>query len=186
MVRDYAKRPPPQKKRRRMPIVIAISVIAIALVIPTVMYYVRYQKIIHKKKLLLPTQSSKSAKPKVLTPPADTKQTKQSEFDFYTILPKMQVQVRSTTSTPIQISPQEAKGHYMLQVASLQSLKQAKQFKDKLFSLGYLARITTFQSKNGEVWNRVITGPYNSLREAEKAQTTLQQHHIDSILLQKS
>lgn len=183
MVRDYAKRPPPQKKRRRMPIVIAILVITIALVIPTVMYYARYQKVIHKKKLLLATQSSKPAKRKALTPPADTKQ---SEFDFYTILPKMQVQVRTPSSTPTQISPQEAKGHYMLQVASLQSLKQAKQFKDKLFSLGYLAHIATFRSKDGEVWNRVITGPYNSLREAEKAQTTLQQHHIDSILLKKS
>jgi len=181
MVRDYAKRPK-RKPRRKTRITIIVAIIAIA--VPASIYYVKYQNIIHRKdatiKKKLAIQPISTSRLKMTEQPTIRKQ---AEFDFYTILPKTQVQVPNSTNTELDITAQSANSRYILQVASLQSLKQAQQLKDKLFSLGYIANITSFESKGGIIWNRVMTGPYKSLEDAEDTQDRLRQQHIDGILI---
>lgn len=183
MVRDYAKRSTPKPRRKKRIFVTALIIIA-AIMIPASMYYLKHQNVIHRngqairKKLAIDPITT--VRPRPNKPPTINKQ---SEFDFYTILPKMQVQIPSSTNTGLEITGQAANSRYILQVASLQSLRQAQELKDKLFSLGHSATITSFESKDGVIWNRVMTGPYSSLDEAETAQSNLKQQHIDGILI---
>jgi len=182
MVRDYANRPPPQKPRRGMRITLTSVVIMVAIVIPALTYYTKYHKVIHNKNRIPKAVKIKATNP-VKSKSTRTFPAPKSEFDFYTILPKMQVPISNSTETTIRIpSPQDTKGHFMLQVASLQSLKEAQHLKSKLFALGYMASIESFQSNDGLAWNRVMIGPY-TIDDAEKAQVALHQQHIDSILL---
>lgn len=183
MARDYANQPPRQKKRRGMRIILTSVMITVVIVIFALTYYTKYHKVTHNKR-----QIPKTVKIKAIHP-VKSKSTRifpapKSEFDFYTILPKMQVPISNSTETTIRIpSPQDTKGHFMLQVASLQNLKDAQRLKSKLFSLGYMTSIEPFQSKDGIAWNRVMIGPYTAIDDAQKAEAALHQQHIDSILL---
>lgn len=172
MVRDYAKRRPPQPRRGKR-IFITIAIILVAMAAPILMYYFQYQKTIHHTARTTTPVAIKPLKPKTSATP---KSTPQAKFDFYTILPNMQVPIPSSMKHST----------YVLQVASLQSLQEAQQLKTKLFSLGCLARIESFQADDDTLWNRVLAGPYTNLHDAQKAQTMLHQQHIDSTLLLKS
>lgn len=102
-------------------------------------------------------------------------------FDFYTILPEMEVVV-----------PEAQKGSraadkpavYLLQVGSFRSFTEADALKAQLALLGVESKIETVAGKDQEVWHRVRVGPYGDAREINKIRTRLLNNNINAIMLQ--
>lgn len=73
---------------------------------------------------------------------------------------------------------------YVLQVASFQKPQDADALKAKLTLEGLDTSIQQFSNK-GETWYRVLVGPFNDQKKMNLAKTTLAQHNITPIVLQK-
>ncbi len=141
------------------------------------------------------------------TPPVETKLTTTTATAPETIPPPLSANTNTTTtsSTEESVSTQEKEPtvknptvkkpdikltetkntntteHYMLQMASLKNYADADRLKAQLTMLGFDIYIQSY-SKNGQIYNRVVMGPY-SKAIALQQQTLLQKNHIASILV---
>lgn len=124
-------------------------------------------------------------KPAAKIPPPPPK----PRFDFYTILPEMEVPVPEdeiTGKTREGVPQVEAPGTYLLQAGSFRSLEQADQLKAKLALLGLQADIQTVTINNKETWHRVRVGPFTDLDALNSARARLKENNLDAILLRIS
>lgn len=145
------------------------------------------------------TAKSENAKPKKTpeaktTPPVSTA----PKFDFYTMLPQMQVDVGGTVSTPTATveatktpvpaavppaAPVLTGGNqYTLQVASFRNFADADKVKANLTLQGFNVHVKPM-SVNGVTWNRVYIGPFSSLATAKNTQQDLASQKINSIIV---
>lgn len=79
MMKDYAKKSVNKEKPRRKKMGLSFFIIALAIILPALMFTVKYQKTKHPHK--------KMATIKQTTTPKKI-QNKTTDFDFYTLLPK--------------------------------------------------------------------------------------------------
>ena len=147
---------------------------------------------VQKKKTVQASTVSKSAKKSA----AEEKLTPKPRFDFYTILPEMEVvvpdpepeielQKKTTGAAPVVTAGQKAaavSADYMLQMGSFRKFSDADKLKASLALVGLEAEIQRFTLPGGEVVNRVRSGPYtrgqvNSLR------SRLKQNKINSLTI---
>jgi cell division protein FtsN len=141
---------------------------------------------------LEPTPESATEKaqpePAVPAPPAP-------RFDFYTILPEMEVvvpeeEIQASTAKPPppvvdktataekkSAAPQEI---YYLQAGSFRGAVQADRFKAKLALMGFETDIQTITINNRDTFHRVRVGPFNSLAALQNARKRLSQEGIDT------
>lgn len=106
-------------------------------------------------------------------------------FDFYTILPEMEVAIpeKELTGKPVHgLAQVEAAGTYILQAGSFGSFEEADHLKASLVLLGIEATIQTV-TVNKDTWHRVHIGPYKELTELNEVRARLKQNHIDAVLL---
>ena len=137
-------------------------------------------------------KSNKAAKAAV------TKKSKVIEptFDFYTLLPEMEVVVESpkqTTQKQIVTSPPQtpaanqtkkaAQVSYMIQVGSFKKADDADGFRARLALLGIESKVQTVTIDNKDTWHRVLIGPISGRNSADKLQKQLKQNSIDSLLM---
>lgn len=115
-------------------------------------------------------------------PAQKKKQAEKPRFEFYTLLPKMDV---GNHQTPVADTPTPKRvvnnSKYMVQVASFSSYKEADRLKAQLLLMGFNVDVKSFSSK-GKTWYRVQTGPYISQAAATKMQRRLMQSNFKSIL----
>lgn len=115
---------------------------------------------------------------------------KEQKFNFYTLLPELEVLIPESETRP----PQQDRGkdtstttgenkHYVLQVGSFQNLADAEKQKANLAFLGLQASIQHV-TVNRQSWHRVRTGPYSSRKELYKNQSLLKKQGIDAISLE--
>lgn len=119
-------------------------------------------------------------------------------FDFYTLLPEMEVVVENknkgkqpvVTSPPQQQQTQpettqttEPAASYMIQVGSFKKLADADGFRAKLAFLGIESKVQTVTIDNKDTWHRVQIGPIAGRDKADAVQKQLRQNDIDSLLL---
>lgn len=81
MIKDYVHRTKNPKKPGRKKALLTTLIIVLAITVPALMYYVRFQKTIHNKR---------QAKTHLLQPAKITSKkinNNNTQFDFYTILP---------------------------------------------------------------------------------------------------
>lgn len=114
--------------------------------------------------------------------------TAKPRFDFYTILPEMEVAVpeQETAAKPAQgegVAPVDKPGAYILQAGSFRSLEEADKLKASLVLLGVEASIQTVTVNNKDTWHRVQIGPYNDLAEVNQVRARLKQNNIEVVLL---
>lgn len=109
----------------------------------------------------------------------------QRQYDFYTVLPEMEVVVpeqeitrRSTNNnaTPARNGP------YYLQVGSFRSASDADSQKAKLALLGLVANVQAV-TVNGQTWHRVRLGPIDSARETDGMRRRLEDNGLEAIVL---
>jgi len=133
--------------------------------------------------------------------PAPAKKTPAApkpRFDFYTILPEMEVVVpdpapdkepaaapatggaapvvsaTARTTTP--------SAYYMLQMGSFRKFADADKLKASLALVGIEAEIQKFTLDGGEVFHRVRSGPYTS-NQVNTLRTRLAQNNINSLVI---
>ena len=136
------------------------------------------------------------------TPPAKPK------FEFYTLLPEMEVVVpdedlaapgpappesSGTAEVPTSAAveddapgdtdPALKSGHYILQVASFRSVKDADGLKAQLALLGFQAVVQTVAINSDEKWHRVRIGPYADRDSLEAARVRLRADGHDNPLV---
>lgn len=127
------------------------------------------------------TESGEAAKP---TP----------KFDFYTILPEMEVSVpewespteeqpaETTAATPASNTDTEAES-YLLQIGSFQQPDEAERVKARLALLGIHTEIQRVTIDGGDVWHRVRAGPYQDATKLEQLRQLLIENDIDFMLM---
>ncbi|KKM93246.1 hypothetical protein LCGC14_1210330 [marine sediment metagenome] len=130
-------------------------------------------------------------------------------FEFYTLLPEMEVVVdtpkkpdapvvtlpttpktvasTTTAQTPatstVSPAPQVDKISYLLQVGSFRKSSDADAYKAKLAFLGVESRVQTVTIDNKDTWHRVQIGPVIGREKADALQKQLKQNSIDSLLM---
>jgi len=148
----------------------------------------------------LPRQATVS-KPKVKKSAGVEKQKKKSQqgtpkprFDFYTILPEMEVVVPdpvdetdaksvavAKTQEPSNKRPTGTEG-YMLQMGSFRKLADADRLKASLALVGIQAEIQRVNIKGGDVYHRVRSGPYDRV-QVNRLRNKLKQNKISSLVI---
>lgn len=109
-----------------------------------------------------------------------------TRFDFYTILPEMEIAVPDdelSTSSNKPAKPMTKPGTYILQAGSFKTLEQADRMKANLALLGIEANIESVTINNKESWHRVRIGPYRNLDDLNRTRSRLKQNNIDALLL---
>lgn len=94
MIQDYAKKKmnnPPFRRR----IFITIFIIFFATIVPLILFYFKYQKAFHNRRLVPP--AIKMNVSEHTRKNADDQPT--TQFDFYTLLPKIEVPVTKSYDT---------------------------------------------------------------------------------------
>lgn len=129
------------------------------------------------------TTDARAVRKPVQAPPPAAK----TRFDFYTILPEMEIAVPEeelpTTPGATPSKPLIASGSYILQAGSFKTLEQADRMKASLALLGLEANIESVTINNKESWHRVRIGPYHNLDDLNRARRRLQENNIEALLL---
>ncbi len=112
-------------------------------------------------------------------------------FDFYTLLPELEVVIPEDDYTVSEESgpgahgtptPVETAGSFVLQVGSFKQYQEADRLKASLALLGVQAHIQKVEVNN-DIWHRVRLGPYTQLADVNALRKRLRAAHIDTILL---
>ncbi len=124
----------------------------------------------------------------------EQKAVQQPRFEFYTLLPKIEVQTNKTNkavkpenvakaektpATPSKVTSEPAQ--YILQIASVRNFHDADRLKAQLSLAGFDVSIQALKHNN-EDWFRVQVGPYPSKRIADNAKKRLTEQNISSIM----
>lgn len=108
-------------------------------------------------------------------------------FDFYTILPEMEVAVPLHEApgkrTGEALPSHDKTGSYLLQAGSFRSFEEADRLKASLVLLGLEASIQTVTVNNKDTWHRVHIGPYKTLTEIDAVRARLKENRIDTMVL---
>jgi cell division protein FtsN len=190
MARDYAKRPNKKRKSRGkskkgaggaawllMGVVIGLSLALIS--------YIKFQGRIKAPAALVSVlEETKTPQQK---PPAATHAAK-PKFEFYSLLPKMEVEVAHPnnthpTSTTTSTSTALEKAKFRLQLASFKQFSDADSLKAKLALEGFKLEIAAITLPPGEVWYRVRTPVLNDRNTALNLQKKLQKQAVPSIVV---
>ncbi len=117
--------------------------------------------------------------------PATTEQ-KSSRYDFFTVLPEMEVVVPedelSRQARPEAAVPQNDSEQFILQVGSFKDRADAEQRKAQLALLGETASIQSV-TVDGATWHRVRIGPVSGVRAADEKRNKLANSGIDSLVM---
>ena len=121
-------------------------------------------------------------------------------FEFYSILPELEVVVPDEPGTPAERPPESedrpgdaagtgapapaAPGTFYLQAGSFQKADQADRMKARIALLGLDVEIQSV-SINGERWHRVRVGPYTEKKTLRSAQQRLRDNDIDYLVLRE-
>lgn len=111
--------------------------------------------------------------------PAET--APETQFDFYTVLPKMSVETPKTETTSPSTNNKKTAPHandqYLLRVGAVKSYDKADQLKAELIMRGFDVSIQKILI-NKETYYRINVGPFSSREEAINQQKALQKEQI--------
>lgn len=121
-------------------------------------------------------------------------ETPKPRFDFYTILPEMEVVVPDPIDEPANkkvetkevaaatTTPSDSSVGYMLQMGSFRKYGDADRLKASLALVGIQAEIQRVNIKGGDVFHRVRSGPYDRV-QVNALRAKLKQKKISSLVI---
>ncbi|MAS40568.1 MAG: carbamoyl-phosphate synthase small subunit [Porticoccaceae bacterium] len=138
-------------------------------------------------------------------PPAEAGADAKPRFDFYTLLKESEVfvpegeepeiapapapppaqpeaQAQPTEAAPAAAEPEF---QFILQAGSFRSRADADSLRARLLLLNLSASVESAGARPGEVWHRVMVGPFDSQENLARARAALQQNGIDNILVKR-
>lgn len=131
-------------------------------------------------------QASTPSQPSITTEPK-----MKQKFDFYTLLPELEIvipheEIQLPKQKPTSANTQtqnDYKGGYLLQAGSFQQFNEADSLKARLALIGVEANIQSVEV-NKTKWHRVQIGPSHDRNALETLRKRLKASQIDTILLQ--
>jgi len=115
---------------------------------------------------------------------ADVQNADKPTFEFYDSLKNNEIIPPGDSKKHSTDSSTSPGASYLLQVGSFPKLQDADALKAKLILEGLDTNIQPF-NKNGQIYNRVLVGPFTDQNKMNQAKATLAQHNITPIVLQK-
>ncbi len=110
-----------------------------------------------------------------------------TQFDFYEVLPKLEVEVAKDAAKPSNSSAAGAidvPGSYVVQVGSYRNFADADRVRAKLAIQGIESNIQKI-SIDSDVWHRVRIGPINNLNKLEDTRRKLREAQIDALVIKQ-
>jgi cell division protein FtsN len=117
-------------------------------------------------------------------PAKPAKQTTETQFDFFTLLPEREVIVPEEQHPQEQSAASQEQYQFILQAGSFKTNADADRRRAELLLLGLEAKIEAVEA-NGDTWHRVYVGPFTSRSKLSKARTTLISEGIETLLLKR-
>lgn len=112
-----------------------------------------------------------------------------TEFDFYEVLPKLEVEVgrdNAKSDGSSSAGAIDAPGSYILQVGSYRNFPDADRVRAKLAIQGIESSIQKISIDGPEdVWHRVRIGPINNLNKLEDTRRKLREAQIDALVIKQ-
>ena len=139
---------------------------------------------INSPELVIENRPDKTAIAESETEPDD--QVPEPRFDFYQILPNMEVNVsewETDTQKESEELQQDESGVYILQVGSFEQQEAADELKARLALLGIQADIQRVVINGRDIRHRVRVGPYKDLDKLQEARDRLLANNLDYMLL---
>jgi cell division protein FtsN len=143
----------------------------------------------------LPQQASAvTKKPSKVDAKESQPDTPKPRFDFYTILPEMEVvvpdpveeqEVKTADVAEVPESttqPVDTAAGYMLQMGSFRNYVDADRLKASLALVGIQAEIQRVSIRGGDVYHRVRSGPYDRV-QVNALRAKLKQKKISSLVI---
>jgi cell division protein FtsN len=141
-----------------------------------------FGKAVQKELNKLKQPVTESAKPET-----STAQKPEPKFNFYTILPELEVLIPDSEIQPPTVSTKQTSTNnvtenkqYILQAGSFRNQGDADKLKATLALLGFEASIQHVTIKK-EAWHRVRIGPYQNTRDLYQNISLLRQHKINAM-----
>ena len=154
-----------------------------------------------------PKESESAVADEAAKKPAPPKKS----FDFYSVLPEMEVVIpdaelsakaraeqqrqqaamaqsqtaNTNATTPAPPTSTEGGGRYVLLAGSYGDPKAADEAKAKLALLGVVAKVQSI-TINGKTWNRVMVGPYANASDTEAAKKSLADNGVKAIPMKEA
>ena len=123
-------------------------------------------------------------KEKTTKPPEPTTSSK-PKFDFYTILPELEVAIpeQELINTNNTSSTNATNQQYMLQAGSFKKFEEADKLKARLALEGIVANIQKVKINATDTWHRVRIGPLNNVKSLNQTRRRLRNLGIASIVV---
>jgi len=109
-----------------------------------------------------------------------------SQFDFYTLLPEMEVvipEIDDLSESNQQQKKADKTEVYILQAGSFRRFDEADSLKANLALIGIEANIQTVAINGKDTWYRVRLGPYQDFSQLRQARARLRKNDIEYIVL---
>ena len=117
-------------------------------------------------------------------PTSDEIAPEKSRFDFYTLLPEMEIFIPEPDEKAALRMPKLKKpGTYVLQVGSFRHYSDADAFKAQLALKGFESKIQTVSIDNNNTWHRVRIGPIKEMQKLNRTRSQLRKNNLDFMLL---
>jgi cell division protein FtsN len=119
---------------------------------------------------------------------AETK-TPKPRFDFYKLLQESEVIVPATEKIsegekPAEVMPPNTE--FVLQVGSFPNQPEADKYRAQLILLNLNAHIESVEIHKGEIWHRVMVGPFDSQVKLASARATLVANQYNVLVLKRA
>ena len=126
------------------------------------------------------TQNKSSPPPAPDNKPAEKSKPK---FDFYTILPELEVAIPEQELLNEKDSPDKPNQQFTLQAGSFRKFEEADKLKARLALQGIVANIQTVKINDTDTWHRVRIGPLHDLKSLNQTRRRLRNLGIASIVV---
>jgi cell division protein FtsN len=122
-------------------------------------------------------------------PAANESKTPKPRFDFYKLLQESE-QIVPATETMGDAEKSAAKPEsnieYILQVGSFPNQAEADKLRAQLILLNLDAHIESVEIHKGEVWHRVVVGPFDSQEKLATARSSLVSNQYTALVLKRA
>lgn len=198
MPKDYAKTPRPENARTLPGWVWMLAGLIIGLFIALLIYINNNTAKDHKTNLSTTLNRifdeganvTRAAKEKTKAKVAKAIRETRPKFDFYTILPELEIAIpeeelikkaRSNKKTP----SKESDNRYILQAGSFRNPAQADHMKAQLAMQGIVANIQPVKINDKDTWYRVRIGPLHDIASLNRTRRRLRENNIASIVVKE-
>jgi cell division protein FtsN len=123
------------------------------------------------------------------TPAANESKTPKPRFDFYKLLQESEQIVPATeTIGDTEKTPEHPASNieYILQVGSFPNQAEADKLRAQLILLNLDAHIESVEIHKGEIWHRVVVGPFDSQEKLASARSSLVNNQYSALVLKRA